>query len=131
MRIPRPWTIALLAAVPLLLGAALVVATGDRPVSDTDPTPAPAGSPVMGAIAGTVTRPDGTPVADAGVLVASLDDPPVAVPEIGVRTGADGRYEWWLRPGPYEVTAVAGTVKAAGTATVVPGRSVTLDLTAG
>lgn len=129
MRIPRPMTIALLAAVPLLLGVALVLVGGDQPVSDSDPPGPPGGSPVMGTIAGAVARPDGSPVADAGVLVASLEDPTVAIPEIGVRTGTDGRYEWRLRGGRYEVTAVAGTRRTAGTATVVPGQTVTLDLT--
>lgn len=131
MRIPRPMTIALLAAVPLLLGVGLVLAGGDQPVSDTDPPGPAGGSPVMGTIAGAVARPDGSPVADAGVLVASLENPTVAIPEIGVRTGTDGRYEWRLRGGRYEVTVVAGTKRAARTATVVPGQTVTLDLTLG
>jgi len=129
VRTPRPMTIALLAAVPLLLGVGLVLAGGDQPVSDTDPPGPRGGPPVMGTIAGAVARPDGSPVADAGVLVASLEDPAVAIPEIGVRTGTDGRYEWQLRRGRYEVTAVAGTRRTAGTATVVPGQTVTLDLT--
>jgi hypothetical protein len=130
VRIPRPTTIVLLAAVPLLLGVGLFIAAGDRPVSDDDP-PGPGGTPVMGTVAGAVTRPDGSPVADAGVVVRSLEDPPVAVPEIGVRTGADGRYEWSLRPGRYEVTAVAGTATTAATATVQAGRGAALDLVLG
>jgi hypothetical protein len=124
-------TIVLLAAVPLLLGVGLFIAGGDRPVSDRDPAGPAGGPPVMGTIAGAVTRPDGSPVPDAGVQVRSLEDPPVAVPEIGVRTGRDGRYEWTLRPGRYEVTAVAGAATTAGTATVVAGRTVGLDMIVG
>jgi hypothetical protein len=131
VRIPRPLTIALLAAVPLLLGVGWFIAGGDRPVSDRDPSGPSGGTPVMGTIAGAVTRADGTGVPDVGVTVRSLEEPPVAVPEIGVRTGADGRYAWSLRPGRYEVTAVAGRATTAGVTTVVAGRTVTLDLVLG
>ncbi|MDR7326245.1 MULTISPECIES: carboxypeptidase-like regulatory domain-containing protein [Catenuloplanes] len=121
-------TVILLAAVPLLLGLALVVADGDSPFSDTGPPAPPAGPPVTGTVAGVVTDSGGAPVPGVSVQVASLDDPPLPIPETGVITGTDGRYEWRLRAGRYEFTAVTATTRATLPVTVVPGETVTLDL---
>ncbi|GAB7052055.1 carboxypeptidase-like regulatory domain-containing protein [Catenuloplanes indicus] len=128
MRVPRPMTLVLLATVPLLLGLALIVADGDRPSSDTGPAASPAGPPAVGTVTGLVTDAGGAPVAGVGVQVSSLDDPPLPIPETGVITGADGRYEWRLRAGRYEFSAATGTTRAALPATVLPGGTVTLDL---
>ncbi|GIF00519.1 carboxypeptidase-like regulatory domain-containing protein [Paractinoplanes rishiriensis] len=133
MRTPRPMMIALLAAVPLLLGAGwMIAAGGDTPVSDSDPPGPPAGGKsVIGTVAGVVARPDGSPVPGANVQVTSLDNPQVPVPEIGVMTGTDGRYVWSLRGGRYELKVAADSATATGTTTVKAGQSVTLNLTLG
>jgi hypothetical protein len=53
------------------------------------------------------------PIAGAAVVPQSLDSPTFPIPEIGVDTDRDGRYEWPLRSGRYAVTVVAEGYKPA------------------
>jgi hypothetical protein len=124
----------LVLVVPLLVAATALVVyrSGDEPVSDDGdgPAPSPPASDVMGTVAGTVTDPDGRPVAGAAVLPTSLDEPPQPVPEIGVVTGSTGEYEWRLHPGRYELAVyVDGEPVARGATAVVAGETSPLDLT--
>jgi hypothetical protein len=124
----------LVLVVPLLVAAtALVVyGSGDEPVSDDGdgPAPSPPASDVMGTVAGTVTDPDGQPVAGAAVLPTSLDEPAQPVPEIGVITGSTGEYEWRLHPGRYELVVYLDSEPAARQAvTVAAGETSPLDFT--
>jgi hypothetical protein len=55
-------------------------------------------------IAGRVLMPSGQPVADASVLVRSLDRPAPIVPDMAVMTGPDGRFVWNVPAGNWEVS---------------------------
>jgi hypothetical protein len=120
----------LLVAAPLLVAAAAALALGgDRPVSDDGPAPSSAGADPLGTVTGLATTADGRPVVGAAVLVTALDDPAPAVPEIGVVTGAEGRYEWRLPPGRYELVVRADERDGAPRTTTVTAGTVTrLDL---
>ncbi|MEO3938709.1 carboxypeptidase-like regulatory domain-containing protein [Dermatophilaceae bacterium Soc4.6] len=81
------------------------------------------------AIAGRVTDGAGKPVSGLLVSVVSHGDPMVAVPEIGVLTGDDGRYAWpALPPGPWEVQVTRDGQTASVTVTLEAGRTATADL---
>nr|MDT0656580.1 carboxypeptidase-like regulatory domain-containing protein [Micromonospora sp. DSM 115978] len=126
----RIGVLVLLVAAPLLAAAAALTFGGDRPVSDDGPAPSSSAADPMGTVTGVATTADGRPVSGAAVLVTPLDDPAPAVPELGVLTGVDGRYEWRLPPGRYELVAQAGErTGEPGTATVTAGARTRLDLT--
>jgi hypothetical protein len=133
MSVPRPRIVLLLlVAVPLLAAVSLLAYRGgDEPVTDDgDGPPPPPAAETMGTVAGTVTTGDGTPVAGTAVLPISIDQPAQPVPEIGIFTGPDGRYEWRLHPGSYELSIYLDG-EALGTApvTVTAGETSTLDFT--
>ena len=94
--------------LPALAAAALLTGCGETPVSSTDPA-APGGTPVRGAVAGTVRAADGSPARGATVLPRSLDTPARAVPEMLVVTDERGHYEWSLEPGRYGLAARPAT----------------------
>jgi hypothetical protein len=99
----------------------------DRPVS-TDARTGP--SPSREGVTGRVLSPDRSPVAGAVVQPRSLDTPAKRVPELAVVTDGDGRYEWRLGPGEYEIAVSAdGYRRSVVKATVRPGRTTTLDIT--
>jgi hypothetical protein len=125
----RMGVLVLLVAAPLLVAAAALALGGDRPVSDDGPAPSSAGADPLGTVTGLATTADGRPVVGAAVLVTALDDPAPAVPEIGVVTGAEGRYEWRLPPGRYELVVRADERDGAPRTTTVTAGTVTrLDL---
>lgn len=73
-------------------------------------------------ITGTVTRPDGTPVAGAFIAATPLDRPAPPIPEIAILTNEAGRFTWPLRPGRYRLTAMhEGDEVGAATAEVTAG----------
>ncbi|RIV36046.1 carboxypeptidase-like regulatory domain-containing protein [Micromonospora radicis] len=124
----RLGALALLIVAPLLIGAGLLV-FHDQSVSDDGPAPPPRPD-TMGVVTGTAATAAGAPVRDAAVLVRPLDEPAPAVPEIGVRTGDAGRYEWRLPPGRYEIVVRADSRDSAPrTATVTAGAVTRLDFT--
>ncbi|MCZ7420750.1 MULTISPECIES: carboxypeptidase-like regulatory domain-containing protein [unclassified Micromonospora] len=122
--------LALLIAVPLLIGASLLAFGGDEPVSDDGPPPPPGSTSPTGTVTGTVTTPAGEPVRQASVQVTALDEPAPAIPEIGVLTGDAGRYEWRLPPGRYDITVRTGDRHSGPqTATVTADQVTRLDFT--
>lgn len=123
---PRP-ILALAGVLAAVLGAC---AAQDVPASSDDPdSPPPAAA--RGVVEGTVTGPDGRPVAGAVVTPRSLDTPSRAIPEIAVLTNDQGMYRWTLLPGSYELTVNAeGIVFPARRADVGAGETVTVDFAA-
>jgi len=98
----------------------------DAPVSATDQPGQTLSAP---AVAGRVTDAAGRPVSGLLVSVVSHGDPMVAVPEIGVLTGSDGRYAWpSLPPGPWEVRVSRDGRTASVQVTLEAGRTTTADL---
>jgi hypothetical protein len=69
--------------------------------------PGAAGVRLEEGVTGRVTNDDGSAIAGATVLAASVDPNGPAVPEIAIVSDADGRYEWPLRAGRYELTVLA------------------------
>jgi hypothetical protein len=81
-------------------------------------------------VRGRVTRVDGSPVADALITPRALDVPSPPIPDLAVVTGRDGRYEWRLTPGHYEITVSAdGYRLSTKQVTVTRARVTTLDFT--
>jgi hypothetical protein len=79
-------------------------------------------------VAGRISDQDGRALEGAAVLAASIGPGGPAVPEIAIVSGADGRYEWPLRAGRYELTAVAdGYRRVSKEVTVDSGAVATLD----
>lgn len=83
----------------LLTGCGQPGPPGERPVTATEP----ARDEHPGTVHGTVTRPDGTPVADAMVTATPLDQYSWPVPDIAIVTDTNGRYTWPLRTGHYRL----------------------------
>jgi hypothetical protein len=133
MSVPRPRMLLLLLAAPLLVAVTVLAnAGGDEPVSDDGDgqPPSPPATEVMGTVVGTVRTGDGQPVAGAAVLPTSVDEPALAVPEIGIITGPAGQYEWRLHAGAYELAIyVDGEPRGAARVTVTAGGTGTLDFT--
>ena len=87
-------------------------------------------SPAWGTVTGHVTEPGGRPVSGVLITPRSLDDPPPAVPELAVFTNDDGRYEWSLPPGNYELKArVQGYRASSGKVSVASGAQTELSFT--
>jgi Carboxypeptidase regulatory-like domain len=115
-----------------LLSLCLIFGTGfcanpsgpDRPVTGGT---AAAGQRSEG-VSGRITNEDGRSVEGASVLASPLEPSGPAVPEMAVVSDADGRYQWPLRPGRYEITVVAdGYGRVSKIAAVTASGSTTLD----
>lgn len=103
-------------------GPDAAVSATDLPLT-TSPTPA--------AIQGVVRDAAGTPVVGALVGVVSRSTPAVPIPEIAVLTDTAGHYAWFgLPPGDYDVTVTRDGLSGSGSTVVVAGRSSTVDVTA-
>jgi hypothetical protein len=63
--------------------------------------------PLEQSVTGQIKDGDGSAVAGASVLAASVDVNGPAIPELAIVSDASGRYEWPLPPGRYELTVVA------------------------
>lgn len=108
----------------------------DSPTSSTvigsgDQSASPPRLNASASITGLVTYADGRPV--IGAVVSLSSEAALAIPEIGVLTGSDGRYAWpSLSPARYTVTVTMtdGGVSRTGSAdaTVLPGRPAIADL---
>jgi hypothetical protein len=69
------------------------------------------------------------PLAGVSVQPRSLDQPATAIPEMAVVSMDDGRYEWSLRPGEYEITfTLDGYPPATRRITVRPREATRLDV---
>jgi hypothetical protein len=78
--------------------------------------------------AGRITNKDGNPVEGAAVLAAALDSSGPPIPELAIVSDANGRYEWPLRAGHYELTVVAeGYQRVSKKVAVSAGQVATLD----
>jgi hypothetical protein len=75
-----------------------------RPTSASDDK---AVLPLSEGVTGQIKGDDGRAVAGATVLAASTDPAGPAVPEMAVVSDAEGRYQWPLRAGRYELTVIA------------------------
>lgn len=89
-----------------LLSSCSVSTNGELPVSGSSPS----SSPIVPAAYGIVRNGDGNPIDGVMVNVASLDDPPRAIPELAVITSGLGAYEWPLAPGKYRIYATADNI---------------------
>lgn len=119
------FSLALLLAGP---GVAVSMSDPDKPVSSDDSVAGQAKSRV--GATGVVRSAGGAPVSGAVVLARSLDKPGRPIPEIAIMSAADGTYFWPLRPGRYELTALAdGERGAPGVVTVSASGAARLDLT--
>ena len=108
----------------------------DSPTSSTvigsgDQSASPPRLNASASITGLVIYADGRPV--IGAVVSLSSEAALAIPEIGVLTGSDGRYAWpSLSPARYTVTVTMtdGGVSRTGSAdaTVLPGRPAIADL---
>jgi hypothetical protein len=76
-------------------------------------------------IAGVLTDPTGSPIADARIVATSLDEPARPVPDIAILSDADGRFAWPLAAGRYRLTALLGEREVASTVAEVTAGTVT------
>ena len=91
----------------LVLGTGLcaVPSNPDRPVSGGQAVSTV--RQMTEGVAGRITNTVGNAVEGASVLAASLDPGGPAIPELAIVSDANGRYQWPLRAGRYELTVVA------------------------
>jgi hypothetical protein len=96
-----------------------------------------------GLVRGTVRLTSGEPVEDCAVVYYAMTPPTDPIPDIGIRTGADGVYSYPLPAGTYTMAAngQVARVSAAGETVTVPvigkvtgvtvsaGQVVTADIT--
>lgn len=79
-------------------------------------------------VRGRITNEDGNAIEGASVTAASLDPNGPAVPEMAIVSDANGRYEWPLPEGRYELTVAAdGYERASKRVSVTRGNVATLD----
>ncbi len=79
-------------------------------------------------VVGLVTGTDSRPIANALIEPKALDPESPPIPELAIVSTVDGRYEWPLSAGPYELSALAPSYRqATGTVVVIPGQVATLD----
>ncbi|MCG8347940.1 MAG: carboxypeptidase-like regulatory domain-containing protein [Chloroflexales bacterium] len=89
----------------------------------------PDGAPPRNRVQGQVSDKGGASLPGVLVTPRSTDAPPQAVPEIAITTDEDGRYQWVLPPGNYELTFTQnGYAPATVAVTVMADRPVTVDI---
>lgn len=112
----------------------LIIGTGscanssgpDRPVSDG--SGGSAARQQMEGVVGRITNEDGSAVEGASVLAAPLEPGGPATPEMAVVSDAEGRYQWPLRAGRYEITVVVdGYQRVSKNVAVKASENATLD----
>jgi len=109
--------------------ALLPACAGPAPADNPSPTKS-AGPAIWGTVSGTVNDTSGRPVEGALIVVSALDQPPPPVPEIAVRSGQGGAYEWRLQPGRYAVESQVGPRQSpAVIVSVTAGQRTTANLT--
>jgi hypothetical protein len=120
--------------LPSSLCLCLIIGTGfcaspsssDRPVSGGDGNSTT--RQLKEGITGRITNDDGNAVEGAAVVAASLDPSGPAIPELAIVSDANGRYQWPLRAGRYELTVVAeGYQRVSKKVAVSAGEVATLD----
>lgn len=120
--------------LPVVFGLVVVVACyGGNPSERISDGAAFGGQGLTEGVSGrVVSARSNDPIAGAAVIAKSLDDPPLGIPELGVDTGADGRYEWPLRSGRYAITIrVDGFKSATRVVRFGKGEVATLDFVLG
>jgi hypothetical protein len=81
-------------------------------------------------VIGQVKARDGEAVVGAMIMPTPLSTVAPPVPEIAIITDKDGRYEWPLPPGPYQITVlIDGFRKQAKKVEIMPSQVSTLDFT--
>ena len=111
----------------LVLGAAVVACAG---LEGGRVDARSAGQPQTAVMRGRITAREGTPVAGAYVEPRSMDRPRARIPDVGNVSGADGRYEWTLPAGAYEISVAAeGFRRVTKPVTLLGGQATTLDFT--
>ncbi len=79
-------------------------------------------------VSGRISNDGGNAVEGAAVVAAPLDPGGPAIPEIAIVSDANGRYQWPLRGGRYELTVVAdGYQRVSKKVAVSAGEVATLD----
>lgn len=112
----------------------LIIATGSCANSSSPDSPASSGGGTSTTrrqtegVAGRITNEEGRAVEGASVLAAPLDAGGPAVPEMTIVSDAEGRYQWPLRPGRYEITVILdGYQRVSKQVTVSASGSAALD----
>ncbi len=86
--------------------------------------------PISQGLVGRVAGDDGQPLEGAFIVPVSLDEEPPPIPEIAIVSESDGKYEWPLRPGEYEIAVTLdGYQEAKARVSVRVGEVATLDFT--
>jgi hypothetical protein len=112
----------------LIIGTGLCAnpSSPDRPVSGGDGSST--ARQLKEGVTGRITNDDGNAVEGAAVVATSLDPSGPAIPEIAIVSDANGRYQWPLRGGRYELTVAAeGYQRVSKKAAVSAGEVATLD----
>jgi len=126
------WPVCLLVAAWLVAG---LLVTDARSVDRVETAEGGMGGsfilgPPIPVVQGRITAREGTPIAGAYVEPRSLDRPRARIPDVGNVSGADGRYEWPLPAGTYEVSVSAeGYRRESRRVTLRAGETATLDFT--
>ena len=119
--------------VALLMAPAVACAVPNGPngandAQSTDDAPQPPRSLAEG-MTGAIKDENGRALDGATIIPKSLGANGPAVPEIAILSDTNGRYQWRLRPGSYEVTVRAdGYQDVTRQVTVSPGAVTTLDV---
>ncbi|NML16811.1 carboxypeptidase-like regulatory domain-containing protein [Azohydromonas caseinilytica] len=122
----------LAALAPAALVALAGCAVSKQPVSVDVGSEAQAGSlvPSASGAVGRVVDAHGRPVAQAVIEARSLERPPRPLPQIGVLSGADGRFRWPLPPGRHALRARLGEMVSCEVAAAADDGVATLVLEA-
>jgi hypothetical protein len=117
-----------LVILALLLAGLMGNVFGNQDDSVSNNNADPAGTTIGEGVVGLVTTDRDAPIADAQILAKSLDSNAPPIPERIVLTMSNGRYEWPLPAGRYELSVVAqGYPVHAGRVTVDSGQVSRLD----
>ena len=115
--------------VALLMASAVACAGPTRPndARSSDDAPQPARALAEG-VTGEIKDENGGALDGATIIPKSLGANGSAVPEIAILSGPNGRYQWPLKAGSYDVTVRAdGYQDVTQPVTVSPGAVTTLD----